>query len=85
MARAGIQPDQPFVFNLDDFLNQREFEDNDFVLIVEGKGSNGTTYTNVEDAIKKLAQLPEGEMQEQFACYRLKQPNRWYIRGCTKV
>ena len=54
------------------------------VLIVEGKGSNDTTYTNVEDAIKKLAQLPEGEIHEQFACYRLEQPNRWYIRGCTQ-
>ena len=31
MARAGIQPDQPFVFHLDDFLNKREFEDNELV------------------------------------------------------
>ena len=72
------------MFNLDDFLNKREFEDNELVLIVEGRGSNGTTYTNVEDAIKKTTQLPEGEIQDQFSCYRLEQPNRWYIRGCTE-
>ena len=81
MARAGIQP---ITFNLDDFLNKREFEDNEIVLIVEGKGANGTTYTNVEEAVRKTAQLPKGEIKDEFSCYRLEQPNRWYIRGCTQ-
>ena len=40
MARAGIQPDQTITFDQDDFLNKREFEDDELVLIVEGKGAN---------------------------------------------
>ena len=85
MARAGIQPDQPVLtFNLDDFLNQKEFEENDLVLIVEGRGANSTTYTNFEEAVKITAQLAEKEIKDEFSGYRLEQPNRWYIRGCTQ-
>ena len=85
MARAGVQPDQPVpTFNLDDFLNHKEFEENELVLIIEGRGANSTSYTNVEDAVRKTAQLAEErDMKEEFACYRLEQPNRRYIRGCT--
>ena len=77
MARAGIQPDQTITFDQDDFLNKREFEDDELVLIVEGKGANGRERG-------KTAQLPEGEIKDEFSCYRLEQPNLWYIRGCTQ-
>ena len=72
-------------FSIEDFLNNKEFEENELLLIVEGKGANSTTYTNIEEAVRKAAQLEkEKEIQDQFSCYRLEQPDRWYIRGCTQ-
>ena len=84
MARAGIQAEKPvFTFTLNDFLDNKEFVDNEIVLTVEGRGANRTTYTNVEEIVKKVAQLPKEEkIEEQFSCYRLEIPTRWYIR-CT--
>ena len=77
MARAGIQAEKPvFTFTLNDFLDNKEFVDNEIVLTVEGRGANQTTYTNVEDIVKKVAQLPKEEkIEEQFSCYRLEDTN----------
>ena len=86
MARAGIQAVKPvFTFTLDDFLDNKEFIENEIVLTVEGRGANRTTYNNIEEIVKKTAQLPKEEkIEEQFSCYRLEIPTRWYIR-CTYV
>ena len=82
MAKPGIQAEEPvFTFTLDDFLNNKEFVDNEIVLTVEGRGANHTTYTHVEEIVRKTAKLSEEEkVEEQFSCYRLEVPNRWYSR-----
>ena len=85
MATPGIQAEEPvFTFTLDDFLNNKEFVQNEIVLTIEGRGANRTSYTNIEEIIKKTAKIPKEEkIEEQFSCYRLEVPNRWYIR-CKK-
>ena len=85
MARSGIQAEKPvFTFTLDDFVDNKEFIDNEIVLTVEGRGANRTTYINIEEMVKRTAKLPKEEkIEEQFSCYRLEDPTRWYIR-CTK-
>ena len=82
MAKPGIQAEEPvFTFTLDDFLNNKEFVENEIVLTVEGRGANRTTYTDVEEIVRKTAKLSEEEkVEEQFSCYRLEVPNRWYSR-----
>ena len=85
MAKPGIQAEEPvFTFTLGDFLNNKEFVENEIVLTVEGRGVNCTTYTHVEEIVRKTAKLSKEEkIEEQFSCYRLEIPNRWYIR-CKK-
>ena len=77
MAKPGIQAEEPvFTFTLDDFLNNKEFVENEIVLTVEGRGANRTTYTDVEEIVRKTAKLLEEEkVEEQFSCYRLEVPN----------
>ena len=79
MARSVIQAEKPvFTFNLDDFLNNKEFEENELVLTVEGRGANRTSYINVEEMVKKTAGLEANEnIEQQFSCYRLESPNKW--------
>ena len=85
MTRPGIQAEDPvFTFTLDDFLNNKEFVENEIVLTVQGRGANRTTYTHVEEIVRKTAKLSKEEkVEEQFSCYRLEIPTRWYIR-CKK-
>ena len=85
MPRSGIQAEEPvFTFTLNDFLNNKEFIENEIVLTVEGRRANRTSYTHIEEIVRKTAKLPKDEkIEEQFSCYRLEVPNRWYIR-CTK-
>ena len=85
MTRPGIQAEEPvFTFTLDDFLNNKEFVENEIVLTVQGRGANRTTYTHVEEIVRKTAKLSKEEkVEEQFSCYRLEIPTRWYIR-CKK-
>ena len=82
MAKPGIQAEEPvFTFTLEDFLNNKEFVENEIVLTIEGRGANRTSYTNIEEIVRKTAKLSKEEkMEEQFNCYRLEIPNRWYIR-----
>ena len=86
MAKAGIQAEKPvFTFTLDDFVNNKEFTDNEIVLSVEGRGANRTTYINIEEVVKRTAKLTKEEkVEEQFSCYRLEDPTRWYIRCTTE-
>ena len=58
MAKSGIQAEEPvFTFNLKDFLHKKEFVENELVLTVEGRGVNRTSYTNVEEIIRKPANI----------------------------
>ena len=69
---------------MDDFLNNKEFIENEIVLTVEGHGANRTSYTHVEEIVRRTAKVSKDEkIEEQFSCYRLEVPNRWYIR-CIK-
>ena len=61
MARAGIQAEKPvFTFTLDDFLDNKEFIENEIVLTVKGRGANRTTYTNIEEIVKKNSTVAQG-------------------------
>ena len=85
MAKSGIQAEEPvFTFNLKDFLHNKELVENELVLTTEGRGVNRTSHTNVEEIIRKTANISKEEnIEEQFSCYRLEVLNRWYIR-CNK-
>ena len=51
------------------------------MLTVEGRGANRTLYANVEEVVEKTAGIDLNEnIEQQFSCYRLECPNKWYTR-----